>query len=109
MDTNKRPAVAVMLAAVGGLEIVLSMILDWTSLARPRSPLVGFAFGLSAGLGTAAGNLWALQEAKRNVGTVRQAGMDDESETHDFILGSIPDVVKFLAVGGGACQAGVLG
>ena len=52
--TNKtKLAVGAALATIGGLGIVLSLVLGWTSLPRPWSFIVGFGFGLSAGLGSA--------------------------------------------------------
>ena len=53
MKNRTQLAVGAVLATAGGLGIVLSLILDWTSLERPWSFLVGFVFGLAAGVGTA--------------------------------------------------------
>ena len=53
MKNRTQLAMGTVLATAGGLGIVLSLILDWTSLERPWSFLVGFGFGLAAGVGTA--------------------------------------------------------
>ncbi len=51
MENKTQRAVGAMPATTGGLGIVLSLILDWTSLERPWSLLVGFGFGLVVGVG----------------------------------------------------------
>ena len=53
MKNRTQLAVGAALATAGGLGIALSLILDWTSFERPWSFLVGFGFGLAAGIGTA--------------------------------------------------------
>lgn len=53
MKNRTQLAVGATLATAGGLGIALSLILDWTSLERPWLFLVGFGFGLAAGIGTA--------------------------------------------------------
>ncbi|MFC2078482.1 hypothetical protein ACFLSZ_00715 [Candidatus Bipolaricaulota bacterium] len=53
MSNRGRLAAGAALATMGGLGIVLSTILGWTNLARPWSFLIGFGFGLAAGLGAA--------------------------------------------------------
>ena len=42
-----------MLATFGGTGIVLSILLDWTSLSRPWSFLLGFLMGILSGMGAA--------------------------------------------------------
>jgi hypothetical protein len=42
-----------MLAGIGGLGIVLSVLLGWSAVPRPWGFLLGFVVGLLAGLGVA--------------------------------------------------------
>ena len=53
MKNRTQLALGAVLATAGGLGIALSLILDWTNLARPWLVLVGFGFGLAARVGTA--------------------------------------------------------
>jgi hypothetical protein len=53
MASQKKLGLGAALAAFAGAGIVLSMILDWTSLARPWGFILGFVFGVAAGTGVA--------------------------------------------------------
>ena len=53
MRNRTRLATGAALAVVGGLGIILSTLLGWTSLSRPWAFLIGFGCGLAAGLGSA--------------------------------------------------------
>ena len=64
---KKQLAVGSMLATAGALGVLLSLLLDWTSLPRPYSFLVGLACGLMAGLGAALAlhGLWLSRRARQ--------------------------------------------
>ncbi|MFC2095030.1 hypothetical protein ACFLSW_01130 [Candidatus Bipolaricaulota bacterium] len=66
MSNKTRLAVGAALAVIGGLGIVLSTLLGWTSLSRPWSFLIGFGFGLAAGLGSAL-SIFSLVMRRRDV------------------------------------------
>jgi hypothetical protein len=56
------------LAVLGGAAVLLSPMLGWSDLARPWSFLVGFASGLSGGLGVALAVCGLVQYARRSKG-----------------------------------------
>jgi hypothetical protein len=53
MTPREKMGLGAPLAAIGAAFIILSFILDWTSLARPWAFLIGFFCGVSAGTGAA--------------------------------------------------------
>ncbi len=53
MKTTKMLAWGSMLTTVGAVGIILSLILDWSFSSRIVPFVIGFAFGLPAGVGTA--------------------------------------------------------
>ncbi len=67
MSNKTRLAAGAALAVIGGLGIVLSTLLGWTSLARPWSFLIGFGFGLGSRLGLGAVDLCTCHDTKRAI------------------------------------------
>jgi len=65
---KKRLAVGAMLSTLGALGVVLSILLDWTSLSQPYSFLVGLVFGLATGSGVALAlhGLWLSRRKARS-------------------------------------------
>lgn len=51
MTSQKKLGIGAALAAIAGAGIAISLILDWTSLARPWGFILGFVFGVAAGTG----------------------------------------------------------
>jgi predicted ABC-type sugar transport system permease subunit len=51
--TRTKIALGSMLAGIGGLGIVLSVLQGWSAVPRPWGFLLGFVVGLLAGLGVA--------------------------------------------------------
>lgn len=55
MSTQTKIGMGSVLSTVGALGIVLLMLLEWTVAPRPWGFLLGFIFGVLAGLGTTLG------------------------------------------------------
>jgi predicted ABC-type sugar transport system permease subunit len=53
MDERQKIGLGAVLAAAAGCGMTLSAVLDWSSAARPWGFLLGFSFGVAAGLGVA--------------------------------------------------------
>jgi hypothetical protein len=53
VDTKSKLGFGSALATLGGVGAVLLPLLGWTEIGRPWSFLLGFVFGLSAGVGVA--------------------------------------------------------
>ena len=53
LSPARKLALGSVLAVAGGTVITLSLLLGWGELARPWSFLIGFAGGLTGGLGVA--------------------------------------------------------
>ena len=53
MSTPQKLGVGSALAAVGGLGIVLGPVLGWSQVGSPWAFILGFLFGVSAGVGVA--------------------------------------------------------
>jgi len=53
MDNNKKLAIGSMLSVIGAFGIILVPLLGVSQLQRPWGFILGFLFGLSAGLGVA--------------------------------------------------------
>ena len=51
MSTQFKLGMGSVLLTFGALGIVLSMILEWTAAPRPWGFLLGFVFGVAAGVG----------------------------------------------------------
>lgn len=51
MNARNKMAIGSVLATLGALAILLSILLEWTALPRPWGFLLGFANGLVTGLG----------------------------------------------------------
>ncbi|MDD4904451.1 MAG: hypothetical protein PHV11_09705 [Candidatus Bipolaricaulis sp.] len=66
METRKKIAWGSFLATLGALGMVLSPLLGWSATPRPWGFLLGFALGVSAGLGTAL-SLAGMIEHKRGM------------------------------------------
>jgi hypothetical protein len=64
MKTQTKIGLGSFLATLGALGMVLSLLLGWAAAQRPWGFLLGFAVGLSAGLGTAL-SLAGMIEHKR--------------------------------------------
>lgn len=53
MDYQKKLATGAVLSTIGGVGIILNPILNWGQLSSPWSFLLGFVFGVMAGVGVA--------------------------------------------------------
>ena len=51
MNTQTKLGLGSAMATIAALGIVLSLLLEWSAAPRPWGFLLGFAFGLLAGLG----------------------------------------------------------
>jgi len=58
---SKKLSVGAALTTIGAVGIILSIVLGWTDVGRPWSFLIGFGFGVSAGIGVplCLAGLWA--------------------------------------------------
>jgi hypothetical protein len=63
LNTEKKLGVGSMLATVGAVGIVLFPLMHWTDVPSPWDFLLGFAFGLMAGVGAALA-VWGLLERR---------------------------------------------
>ena len=53
MEHEKKMAAGAVLAVIGGAGVVLSVTLGWTSVSSPWDFVLGFVFGVMAGMGAA--------------------------------------------------------
>ena len=53
LSTVQKLALGSSLATIGGTSIMLSLLFGWNELARPWSFIIGFAGGLTGGIGVA--------------------------------------------------------
>ena len=67
LTSNKKMAVGSVLALIGAVGIVLAVILDWSEVCWPWDFLIGFLFGVVAGIGAALA-LFGLIERGRDAG-----------------------------------------
>ena len=66
MKSQNKIAMGSALAVIGASGMALSIILEWTSMARPWGFLLGFAVGICAGAGVALAIAGLLECRKAN-------------------------------------------
>jgi hypothetical protein len=68
MTKQNRVGIGSVLSTFGALGVVLSMILEWTSAPEPWGFLLGFVFGVAAGLGATLVITGLVEQRRGNYG-----------------------------------------